>query len=274
MAMADIAQLLESRRLRIGRWAGAALVVCGLHVGGAALAMLHWHEADEDDDAAGSLTLELAPMPAATPVNSEDAAVGPDADAAELTPEASKKVVEEVEKDIPQVDPSPAPEPEVALPKPQPEEKEKPKEEEPKEEAAETPKPPVTEAAPLTTRQQHVEAQPAPASAPSLGQSASISRLLASWQRGLVGKLNRFKRYPEAASRRGVKGVTVVRFRVDREGRVVASEIVKSSGSGLLDEEALALLKRASPLPAPPDAVSDELLDNLLPIYFGLKPHR
>ncbi|HEY7549047.1 MAG TPA: energy transducer TonB [Hyphomicrobiaceae bacterium] len=270
--MADVSQLLESRRLRLGRWAGAALVVVGLHVGGGALAVMHWPEDEDDDAAAGALSVELAPLPAAMPVKSEAAAVGPDADAAELTPEATKKVVEEVQKDFPQVDPSPAPKPEVALPKPQPE-KEKPRQEEPQEALPETQKPPVTEAAPLTTRQQRVEAQPAPTSAPALGQSASLARLQASWQRGLIGKLNRFKRYPDAASRRGVKGVTVVRFRVDRSGQVIASQVVKSSGSEVLDEEALALLKRASPLPAPPAAVADEMLDNFLPIYFGMKPN-
>jgi protein TonB len=271
--MADASQLIESRRLRIGRWVGAALVVAGLHVGGAALAVMHWSEDEDDDAAAGALSVEMAPLPAAMPVKSEDAAVGPDADAAELTPEAAKKVVEEVQKDIPEVDPSPAPEPEVALPKPQPEQKEKPKQEEPQEALPETQKPPVTEAAPLTTRQQRIEAQPAPSSAPALGQSASPARLQASWQRGLIGKLNRFKRYPDAASRRGVKGVTVVRFRVDRSGQVIASEVVKSSGSEVLDQEALELLKRASPLPAPPDAIAEEMLDNILPIYFGMKPN-
>jgi periplasmic protein TonB len=272
--MADVSQLLESRRLRIGRWAGAALVVCGLHVGGAALAIINWHEADDDDAAAGALTVEMAPLPAAVPVKSEDAAVGPDENAGKLTPEASKKVVEEVQKDIPAVDPSPAPDPEVALPKPHPDEKEKLKPEEPQEARPETQKPPVAEGAELTTRQQRVEAQPAPSSALALGRSAQLARLQASWQKGLMGKLERFKRYPDAASRRGVKGVTVVRFKVDRSGQVIASEVMKSSGSEVLDEEALALLKRASPLPAPPDAIAEEMLDNILPIYFGTRPDR
>jgi protein TonB len=271
--MADVSQFLESRRLRIGRWAGAALLACGLHVGGAALAIMNWPEPEDDDAAAGALSVEMAPLPAAVPVNTEDAAVGPDADAAETAPDAANKVVKELQKDIPQVDSSPAPEPEVALPKPQPEEKEKPKQEEQHEVRPETQKPPGTEAAPLTTRLQRVEAQPSPTSAPALGQSASLARLQASWQRGLIGKLNRFKRYPDAASRRGVKGVTVVRFKVDRSGQVIASEVVKSSGSELLDDEALALLKRASPLPTPPGAIAEEMLDNVLPIYFGMKPN-
>jgi protein TonB len=70
-----------------------------------------------------------------------------------------------------------------------------------------------------------------------------------------------------------MKGVVVVKYRVDRSAQVVATEVDKSSGSPLLDEEALALPKRASPLPAPPVGLAEEMLDNFLPIYFGMKPN-
>ena len=68
--MAEVSQLLESRRLRFGRWAAAALIVCGLHVGGAALAIMHWPADEDDDAAAGALSVEMAPLPAAMPVKS------------------------------------------------------------------------------------------------------------------------------------------------------------------------------------------------------------
>src|SRR5262245_942459 len=113
--MANLLQLLESRRSRIARWAGAALVVCGLHVGGVALALMLHPEEEDSDDLAGAVAVDMVPVPAVRPVESEVAAIGPDQDAAKLTPEASKKVVEEVQKDIPPVEQSPAPAPEVAL---------------------------------------------------------------------------------------------------------------------------------------------------------------
>ena len=69
-------QLLESRRSRIGRWGGAAVIVCALHVGGAALALMQWQE-DDADDAAGALTVEMAPLPSAAPVDTPDLAHGP-----------------------------------------------------------------------------------------------------------------------------------------------------------------------------------------------------
>jgi protein TonB len=61
---------------------------------------------------------------------------------------------------------------------------------------------------------------------------------------------------------------------VDRSGQVLSSEIAKSSGSPLLDEEALAVFKRASPLPFPPDEIPDAFLENFMPYGFGMKPGR
>ena len=71
---------------------------------------MSWQEEDLDD-AGGALTVEMAPLPAAVPVDSPDVAHGPEQQQAKLTHEAAKLVVEEVEKDIPRVHPSPAPSP-------------------------------------------------------------------------------------------------------------------------------------------------------------------
>ena len=269
--MTDVPRLLESRRLRLGRWAGAATVVCALHAGGVALALMSWQEEDLDD-AGGALNVEMAPLPAAVPVDSPDWAHGPEQEQAKLTHEAAKPVVEEVEKDIPRVDPSPAPEPEVALPKPQPEEEDKPKEqEEPKEAALQEPTPEQDTDAPITSAPPRVEAQPSPGATRSPSQSASLGREHERWAIKMSQRLQRFKRYPEAAERRGIKGVTIVRFTVDRSGQLVASEVLQSSGSPILDEEALALLKRASPFPAPPDGIPDALLENNMAVEFEMK---
>jgi protein TonB len=52
---------------------------------------------------------------------------------------------------------------------------------------------------------------------------------------------------------------------------VVASRVLRPSGSALLDEEAIAVLRRASPLPGPPAEVSGELFPLTLPIQFRIK---
>jgi protein TonB len=62
--------------------------------------------------------------------------------------------------------------------------------------------------------------------------------------------------------------VVSLAFSIDRHGNVVSSRIVKSSGSTVLDAEALDLLKRAAPLPPPPAEIADSELSFVVPIRF------
>jgi protein TonB len=264
--MTDVARLLESRRARLGRWAGAALVVCGVHIASATLAVMQWPE-EEAEETAGAITMDLAPLPVAARVDSPDVAHGPLMQEAMPTLEAARDVVQEVEDVIPPVEPSPAPDPEVALPKPQPEQEEQPKEEEPREEAPQKETPAEVQAAQLTTAPPRVDAEAPPVSAPSPGQSASLARVQATWVKALVRHLERF---PEGARSLRTEGTVVVAFTLDRSGQVVVSRVTKSSGSALLDEEAVEVLKRASPLPAPPPEIAGPF-DLSLPILFRIR---
>ena len=61
-------------------------------------------------------------------------------------------------------------------------------------------------------------------------------------------------------------------FSLDRHGQVIESRIVRSSGAAGLDQEAMALLRRAQPFPPWPagDFVGDQV--NLtVPIRFNLR---
>ena len=62
----------------------------------------------------------------------------------------------------------------------------------------------------------------------------------------IVALLERNKRYPESAQSRRQEGVAQIFFSLDRQGRVIDSRVVRSSGASALDEEALALLRRAA----------------------------
>ncbi|EOG1982589.1 TPA: TonB family protein [Proteus mirabilis] len=81
---------------------------------------------------------------------------------------------------------------------------------------------------------------------------------LALWQAKAKGHLNRYKAYPEEAKRKGRTGAPKVRFIVDGQGYVIACELINSSGVRSLDKEAQSVIKRAQPLPKPPE----ELLFN------------
>jgi TonB family protein len=96
---------------------------------------------------------------------------------------------------------------------------------------------------------------------------ASVSSAIAGWQQLLVARLAKVQRYPAQA--RGVQGVVSLAFTIDRHGGVVSSRIVKSSGSTVLDAEALALITRATPLPPPPADIADSDLSFVVPIRFA-----
>jgi protein TonB len=109
------------------------------------------------------------------------------------------------------------------------------------------------------------------AAAPAPGTSAIPASIQASWQRALISHLNRFKRYPEAARVRGIQGVVKIEFTINHEGRIVASHVAESSGSSALDAEALATLRRANPLPAPPVKAADATFYLVLPVHFRIR---
>jgi periplasmic protein TonB len=124
----------------------------------------------------------------------------------------------------------------------------------------------------LVTAAAAQQTQPQPQQAPTTATvptSPELAPAIASWQQAVVARLARFQRYPAQA--KGATGVVNLSFSIDRQGHVLNSQIIKSSGSAVLDAEALSLLTRAAPLPPPPAAVPDSDLTFVLPIRFGLR---
>ncbi len=97
---------------------------------------------------------------------------------------------------------------------------------------------------------------------PSGAELNTYAGQLAAW-------LERHKRYPRSARRRGEQGTVTLRFTLDANGRVLSRRIVRSSGHQRLDREVLALLDRASPMPRPPGNATKFSL--AVPIVFSLR---
>jgi protein TonB len=79
------------------------------------------------------------------------------------------------------------------------------------------------------------------------------------------------KIYPEEARRRGEEGRLAIRFTMDRSGQVTAVEVVRGSGSALLDGAALTMLKDAR-LPPLPEATRQPTITVTVQIRFALAP--
>jgi protein TonB len=267
------------------RWAFCGAVIVLAH-GGIAAAMVNWQDSDDVAETAAAIVIDFAPVPVAPAIPQTELPPGPeqvmsDASPQKLTENVEEKPEQEIEQKVeakleqkveekvetkpleqPPPEVSPAPNPEVAV-QPAP----------PQEIQLETPKrQDLRTPAPATTAPQAIPDQVAalPA-APTQGQLyPTNSQAILKWKGQIVAAIERNKHYPEMADRRGQKGVVRVLFSLDRQGRLIDSRVVSSSGAAALDEEAVAVLRRTQPFPPPPaeEFTGRDTVDLLLPMRF------
>ena len=220
----------------LARWAIAAAIVIGVHAG-ALIYLLAVHEPDVVGSNMDVVTVELAPI--------------------DSTPDA-------VEQDVapaPETMLESAPLPDAPQPKPQEEMKvERPPDEAP----AEVP-------LPLEKPPEKVQNSPPPAPVTAQRVKGGAPKVEPSWQTSLMRQLQRFKRYPASAQSRKEEGVVLLSFSLDRSGHVLAHSIARSSGHLDLDNEVMAMIMRAEPLPPFPESMSQTQIDLTVPIRFSLR---
>ncbi len=83
--------------------------------------------------------------------------------------------------------------------------------------------------------------------------------------------LARHRTYPQGARLRQQQGVARVAFTIDRSGRVLRVRLLQATGHELLDNEVMALIRRAQPLPPMPDALTQSTLELVVPVEFSLQ---
>lgn len=220
------------------RWSIAGAAVVCVHAALVASYLL-WHQPDQEiGDNSSIVSVELAPIDSTADANQRDVAPAPE-DIIE------QKAVPKVEKqpDQPKVDEPPPPPavtaPDVTLPEQKPPEQ------------AEEERPP----APRTTAR----------------VQGGAPHIEPTWQTVLLKRLQQYKRYPQSAQTQGEQGVVLLGFSVDRNGRVLAHHIVRSSGHADLDNEVMSMIERAQPLPAFPTSMTQSKLDLTVPIRFSLR---
>jgi len=240
----------------VGRWGISLLLVLGVHAAVALLLMSRRPPLAPPAAPPAAVMIDLAPLPPAAPA------------------EAPARQPEPIPPPLPE--PTPPPPPELALPPPPPLT--------PAHPAVTLPKPPPPRKQPLKPRPQPAEQPPAPTAVPPPtapppaapqpappGPSVAAVAARANWQAQLMAWLSRQKRYPRPAQEQRQQGTAYLRFSLDRGGRVLSARLERSSGFPLLDEEVLALIQRAQPLPPPPTEVAGERFELLVPVAFSIQ---
>ena len=90
--------------------------------------------------------------------------------------------------------------------------------------------------------------------------------------RQLGNWLSKYKKYPTIARRRNLQGDVVVRFTIDRQGRLLRHSLVKPSPHRSLNNATIKMLERASPMPAVPAALVNNKVEfeYTIPVSFRL----
>ena len=159
----------------------------------------------------------------------------------EPPPPPQKPVVKKVPKPVPRHQEVPQPT-QTYLPSPPPQ-----------------PPAPSAPSAPQTA----MAATPVPAPVPSPEASAGYRALLSAW-------LESHKRYPDAARQRGEEGRAVLRFSVDRSGRVLDFAVTSSSGYPDLDQSVEEMMRGAT-LPPFPAGMPQPQMQISVTIRFSLR---
>ena len=87
------------------------------------------------------------------------------------------------------------------------------------------------------------------------GSSVGVSAQSSAWEKKVRNLVASKQSYPRAAVMRGVEGGAVLRVFIGSNGEFVSTKLVKSTGSSLLDREALKLPEKVGKFPAPPSGV-------------------
>jgi periplasmic protein TonB len=225
----------------LSRWAFAASAIVLAHAVLVSSVTL-WHaRGSVEPTIIPAIAVSLLPVEASSPeIQNQDIAVGPAMQEAEETPKPPEQ-----EKPTEKLEQQPLAQQQEEIALPQVREKE-----------IETPKPVVQPPAPETR---------APPKTEHFGQFTEASAK--AYNALVFGHLQRFKRYPTSAH--GASGTVMVRFELNRAGGVIGSLVTKSSGNAALDEEALDLLRRASPFPPFPAAKPGERDSYIAPVNFS-----
>jgi protein TonB len=106
---------------------------------------------------------------------------------------------------------------------------------------------------------------------PNIVPQEQLTQHLESYSSLLANAIAKYKQYPKIAQMRGWQGTVIADLEIDSKGTVISIKIKKSTTYEVLDNEALEMIRKASPFPAPPESLRGKNFNVLVPISFKLE---
>lgn len=109
------------------------------------------------------------------------------------------------------------------------------------------------------------------ATAKSEGLTAEQTAEIVDWQKDVVLRISKARKYPALARKKKITGEVKVRFVIDRYGNILSRDIAESSGWPVLDQAALSVLDEVAKVPTPPGHLAGESFTMVVPLNYQFK---
>ena len=120
----------------------------------------------------------------------------------------------------------------------------------------------LEETAPIEETQEYIPPQPSP---------EVVKKVTDSYTNQLTRAIAKQKKYPKIAQMRQWQGEVLLNIEIDPQGNLVKVDILEESRYKILNNEAMDMVKRASPFPQPPEELILKNFTVLVPISFKLE---
>lgn len=106
---------------------------------------------------------------------------------------------------------------------------------------------------------------------PPVTNQADVEDARSKYGNSLWGAISKHKKYPKIAAMRNWQGEAIVELELDGNGKLKSKKIIQSSGHEVLDKQALEMVEKALPFPAPPDVLRGNNFTITVPVPFKLE---
>lgn len=98
-----------------------------------------------------------------------------------------------------------------------------------------------------------------------------VSSVWPEYAKKLSAHFKKHKFYPDMAKRLRLSGTVKVSVELRRDGEILSTRIVESSGNAILDQAALQAVRLASPVPPFPEEIEFERKSVLIPYHYSIE---